>query len=54
MVPLRFVVYADFEVFTAQAPAINPTSGNESPYTEGIQQHCPCSYGLELICIYDE
>ena len=51
-IPLPFVIFADFEAFTR--PVFSSTPNPNFSYTEAQQQHTPCSYGLKLICNYDD
>ena len=50
--PVFITVYADFEAFTTPTQSLSPDPGKS--YTEVLQLHYPSSYGLKLVCNYDD
>ena len=51
MLPVPFVIYADFEAITEKIDGCQPSDGQS--YTSTYQSHKACSYGYKLVCRYD-
>ena len=52
MLPVPFVIYADFEAITEKINGCQPSDGKS--YTSTYQSHKACAYGYKLVCRYDE
>ena len=52
MLPVPFVIYADFEAITEKIDSCQPSDGQS--YTTTYQSHKACSYGYKLVCRYDK
>ena len=52
MLPVPFVIYADFEAITEKIDGCQPSDGQS--YTSTYQSHKACSYGYKLVCRYDK
>ena len=52
MLPVPFVIYADFEAITEKINGCQPSDGQS--YTSTYQSHKACGYGYKLICRYDD
>ena len=52
MIPLPFMIVADFESYTN--PVHSATPSIENSFTVVNQLHSICSYGLKLVCNYDD
>ena len=50
--PVRFVIFADFEAITEKVYGCQP-DGVKS-YTDKYQKHTICSYGYKVVCCYDD
>ena len=51
MLPVPFVIYADFEAITEKIDSCEPSDGQS--YTSTYQSHRACGYGYKLVCRYD-
>ena len=51
MLPVPFVIYADFEAITEKIDSCEPSDGQS--YTSTYQRHKACGYGYKLVCRYD-
>ena len=51
MLPVPFVIYADFEAITEKIDGCQPSDGKS--YTTTYQSHRACGYGYKLVCRYD-
>ena len=51
MLPVPFVIYADFEAITEKIDNCLPPDGKS--YTSTYQSHKACGYGYKLVCRYD-
>ena len=51
MLPVPFVIYADFEAITEKIDGCQPSDGQS--YTSTYKSHKACSYGYKLVCRYD-
>ena len=52
MLPVPFVIYADFEAITEKINSCQPS--DVKSYTSTYQSHKACSYGYKLVCRYDQ
>ena len=52
MLPVPFVIYADFEAITERINSCQPS--DDKSYTSTYQSHKACGYGYKLVCRYDE
>ena len=52
MLPVPFVIYADFEAITEKIDSCKPS--DEKSYTSTYQSHKACGYGYKLVCRYDK
>ena len=52
MLPVPFVIYADFEAITEKIDSCIPS--DEKSYTTTYQSHKACGYGYKLVCRYDD
>ena len=52
MLPVPFVIYADFEAITEKIDSCQPPDGKS--YTSTYQSHKACGYSYKLICRYDQ
>ena len=52
MLPVPFVIYADFEAITEKIDSCQPSDGKS--YTTTYQSHQACGYGYKLVCRYDK
>ena len=52
MLPVPFVIYADFEAITEKIDSCVPS--NESSYTTTYQRHRACGFGYKVVCHYDK
>ena len=52
MLPVPFVIYADFETITERINSCQPS--DDKSYTSTYQSHKACGYGYKLVCRYDE
>ena len=51
MLPVPFVIYADFEAITERIDSCQPS--DQQSYTNTYQSHKACGYGYKLVCRYD-
>ena len=51
MLPVPFVIYADFEAITEKIDSCIPS--DQKSYTSTYQSHKACGYGYKLVCRYD-
>ena len=51
MLPVPFVIYADFEAITERIDGCIPS--DQQSYTITYQSHQACGYGYKLVCRYD-
>ena len=55
VLPVAFVVYADFEALTEMVETITPAyESAEESYTSQYQRHVPRGYAYKQFCYYDE
>ena len=52
MLPVPFVIYADFEALTEKIDSCQPS--DDKSYTSTYQSHKACGYGYKLVCRYDD
>ena len=52
MLPVPFVIYADFEAITEKIDSWLPP--NEDSYTKTYQSHKACGFGYKVACHYDK
>ena len=52
MLPVPFVIYADFEAITEKIDTCQPS--NQKSYTTTYQSHRACGFGYKVVCHYDQ
>ena len=52
MLPVPFVIYADFEAITEKIATCQPS--NQKSYTTTYQSHRACGFGYKVVCHYDQ
>ena len=52
MLPVPFVIYADFEAITGKIDTCQPS--NQKSYTTTYQSHRACGFGNKVVCHYDQ
>ena len=50
MLPVPFVIYADYEAFTEKIDTCQPPNGKS--YTQNYQSHRACGFGYKVVCHY--
>ena len=50
--PVRFVIYADFEAIIEKIHGCQ--RDDDKSYTEAYQKHTDCGYGYKVVCCYDD
>ena len=59
LLPVPFVIYADFEAITKKVQGCKQSEEienekNKRSYTEAYQTHKDCGYGYKVVCCYDD
>jgi len=52
LLPVPFVIYADFEAITEKIDSCLPPNGNSC--TQTYQSHQACGFGYKVVCYYDK
>ena len=50
---MAFKIYTDFESMLREMQRVNRDTNSNASYTDKYQDHFPCSFAYQVVCIHD-